>query len=36
MQVARGNASATRLPDGSVLACGGALDTAGVDCETWW
>ena len=23
-------------PDGSVMVCGGAPDTAGVDCETWW
>ena len=36
MQVLRAHAGATLLPDGSVLACGGAPDSAGVDCEAWW
>ena len=36
MLVIRSNPSATRLPDGSVMVCGGALDTSGVDCETYW
>ena len=36
MLVTRSNPTATLSPDGSVMVCGGALDSAGVDCETWW
>jgi hypothetical protein len=36
MNVIRSNPTATLLPDGSVLVCGGAPDVPGVDCETFW
>ena len=36
MLVLRNNPTATLMPDGSVMVCGGALDSSGVDCETYW